>query len=85
MPASPVAGTLGPHAASAVLTGSVSLPKRNYGFEKRQKELNKQRKREEKLVRKLDRANAAADDAAAAESPSPAPPRDDDGQDPSRL
>jgi hypothetical protein len=61
------------------------LPKRNYGFEKRQKELNKQRKREEKLVRKLDRANAAADDAAAAESPSPAPPRDDDGQDPSRL
>ena len=69
----------------AVLTGSISLPKRNYGFEKRQKELNKQRKREEKLVRKLDRANAPGDDTAAAESPSPAPPRTtDDGHDPSR-
>jgi hypothetical protein len=32
------------------------LPKRNFGFEKRQKELNKQRKREEKQQRKLDRA-----------------------------
>jgi len=35
---------------------SVPLPKRNFGFEKRQKELNKQRKREEKQQRKLDRA-----------------------------
>jgi hypothetical protein len=33
------------------------VPKRNYGFEKRQKEANKQRKRDEKLQRKLDRAN----------------------------
>jgi len=33
------------------------LPKRNYGYEKRQKELNKQRKREEKRQRKLDRAD----------------------------
>jgi hypothetical protein len=32
------------------------LPKRNFGFEKRQKELNKQRKKEEKQQRKLDRA-----------------------------
>jgi hypothetical protein len=32
------------------------MPKRNYGFEKRQKELNKQRKKEEKRQRKLDRA-----------------------------
>ena len=32
------------------------MPKRNYGFEKRQKEMNKQRKRDEKLQRKLDRA-----------------------------
>jgi hypothetical protein len=35
------------------------LPKRNYGFEKRQKELNKQRKREEKEQRKLDRLKGA--------------------------
>jgi hypothetical protein len=32
------------------------VPKRNYGFEKRQKELNKKRKREEKIQRRLDRA-----------------------------
>ena len=31
------------------------MPKRNYGFEKRQKELNKQKKREEKQQRKLER------------------------------
>jgi hypothetical protein len=31
------------------------VPKRNYGFEKRQKELNKQRKQEEKRQRRLDR------------------------------
>jgi hypothetical protein len=36
------------------------LPKRNYGFEKRQKELNKQRKREEKEQRKLDRLKGVA-------------------------
>ncbi len=40
-------------------TGSVHLPKRNYGFEKRQKELNKQKKREEKQQRKLERKEAA--------------------------
>jgi hypothetical protein len=34
------------------------VPKRNYGFEKRQKELNRQRKKEEKRQRKLDRAKA---------------------------
>ena len=32
------------------------MPKRNYGFEKRQKELNKQRKRDEKLQKKLARS-----------------------------
>lgn len=42
---------------SASSKGSVSLPKRNYGFEKRQKELNKQRKQEEKRQRKLDRSS----------------------------
>jgi hypothetical protein len=31
------------------------LPKRNYGYEKRQKELNKQRKQEAKRQRRLDR------------------------------
>jgi hypothetical protein len=37
------------------------VPKRNYGFEKRQKELNKQRKQEEKRQRKQQRAEAPAD------------------------
>jgi len=36
------------------------LPKRNFGFEKRQKELNRQRKQEEKKQRKLDRGNSAS-------------------------
>jgi hypothetical protein len=31
------------------------VPKRNYGFEKRQKELNRQQKRAEKAQRKLER------------------------------
>lgn len=31
------------------------MPKRNYGYEKRQKELSKQQKREEKRQRKLER------------------------------
>lgn len=39
------------------------LPKRNYGFEKRQKELNKQRKREEKEQRKLERAKGLIEEA----------------------
>jgi hypothetical protein len=37
------------------------VPKRNYGFEKRQKELNKQRKQEEKRQRRQERAEAPAD------------------------
>jgi hypothetical protein len=32
------------------------LPKRNYGFEKRQKELNKRQKQEAKRQRRLDRS-----------------------------
>jgi hypothetical protein len=40
----------------------VLLPKRNYGFEKRQKELNRQRKQEEKRQRRLDRTEAPAED-----------------------
>ncbi len=35
------------------------MPKRNYGFEKRQKELNRQRKQEEKRLRKQERADTA--------------------------
>jgi hypothetical protein len=36
------------------------VPKRNYGFEKRQKELTKQRQKEEKKQRKLERAKEPA-------------------------
>ena len=35
------------------------MPKRNYGFEKRQKELTKQRQKEEKKQRKLERSKEA--------------------------
>ncbi len=37
------------------------MPKRNYGFEKRQKEIDKKRKKEEKRQRRLDRAKAATE------------------------
>lgn len=47
------------------------MPKRNYGFEKRQKELTKQRKKEEKLQRRLDRTTARSENADAAESAAP--------------
>jgi len=40
------------------------LPKRNYQFEKRQKDLDKKRKREEKRQRKLDRAQNRAEEIA---------------------
>ena len=36
------------------------MPKRNYGFEKRQKELSKQRQKEEKKQRKLERSKEPA-------------------------
>ena len=49
------------------------LPKRNYGYEKRQKELHKQQKREEKLRRKLERADVPAEEADRDET-SPLPP-----------
>jgi hypothetical protein len=38
------------------------LPKRNYGYEKRQKELSKQQKREEKRQRKLERGAVSPED-----------------------
>ena len=49
------------------------LPKRNYGYEKRQKELHKQQKREEKLKRKLERADVPADEPDRDESSSSPP------------
>jgi hypothetical protein len=42
--------------------GSFPLPKRNYGFEKHQKELTKQRKKEDKRQRKLERASERQED-----------------------
>jgi hypothetical protein len=50
------------------------VPKRNYGFEKRQKELNKQRKQEEKRQRRQERADAPAETITAEDSASPSPP-----------
>jgi hypothetical protein len=47
------------------------LPKPNYRHEKRQKELNRQRKKEEKLQRKLDRANTRSESPDAAEPAAP--------------
>ena len=56
------------------------MPKRNFGFEKRQKELEKQRKRAQKLLRRTERAaDTAAEpelDAAANEGVDPAPQAD---------
>jgi hypothetical protein len=50
------------------------VPKRNYGFEKRQKELNKQRKQEEKRQRRQERADAPAENVTIEEATSPHPP-----------
>lgn len=47
------------------------MPKRNYGFEKRQKELAKQQKREAKAQRRLERG--------AGEPPTDPEPLDDSG------
>ncbi len=55
-------------------TPEMPLPKRNYGFEKRQKELAKQRKREEKRQRRAER-NATDDPTA------PDPDEDPDSPD----
>ena len=50
------------------------MPKRNYGFEKRQKELEKKRKKEEKRQRKLERAGPPPEDAEADEPAQTDPP-----------
>lgn len=47
------------------------MPKRNYGYEKRQKELNKQAKREEKRQRKLDRTGAPTEESGEAPTDPP--------------
>lgn len=53
------------------------MPKRNYGYEKRQKELTRQRKQEEKRQRKLDRADAPAEDPKLDETSSPGTSQDE--------
>jgi hypothetical protein len=55
----------------------VDLPKRNYGYEKRQKELNKQRKQEEKRQRKLERVNPPAEDGKADQADSALTPSEE--------
>ena len=47
------------------------MPKRNYGYEKRQKELSRQRKQEEKRQRRFDRTDAPPEDVRLDETPSP--------------
>ena len=48
--------------------------RKNYRFEKHQKDLAKQKKKEEKLLRKLERANQPADEATD-EVPAPEDPQ----------
>ena len=45
------------------------MARQNYGFEKRQKELARKKKKEEKRLRKLERAPDQPDDAAQDEAP----------------
>ncbi len=52
-----------------------ALPKRNYGFEKRQKELNKQKKKEEKAQRKVERLKSPAEGQADGEPQEDGPAR----------
>jgi len=57
----PVPGTAlsGPRHST---TEGLSLPKRNYSFEKRKKELAKKRKKAEKLERKRERSQGGSSD-----------------------
>lgn len=52
------------------------MPKRNYGFEKRQKELNRQQKREAKRQRRLERTEAPPEDAEVERPPLEPPPEE---------
>jgi hypothetical protein len=51
----------------------VHLPKRNYGFEKRQKEIQRKQKQEDKRQRKLERAERPDEEAAPELMPPPEP------------
>ncbi len=53
------------------------MPKRNYGFEKRQKELTRQRKQEEKRQRRLDRTDVPPEDVKLEDTTSPDAPQDE--------
>lgn len=65
------------YAGSAPLPGEAPLAKRNYGFEKRQKEIRRQLKKEEKKQKKLDRAKEPAE-----ATPDQPPASDDQPRDP---
>ena len=52
------------------------MPKRNYGFEKRQKELNRQQKQEAKRQRRLERSEAPPDEVMPDGEPLELPPED---------
>ena len=55
------------------------MARNTYGFEKRQRELIKERKKEEKRQRKLDRKNAGQDFDAATQDPGDGAERDSSG------
>ena len=52
------------------------MPKRNYGFEKRQKELNRQQKQEAKRQRRLERSEAAPEGDKTEEESTDQPPEE---------
>jgi hypothetical protein len=52
------------------------LPKRNYGFEKRQKELSRQQKQEEKRQRRLERSIRPEEDPVADATPPEVPSKE---------
>jgi hypothetical protein len=54
----------------ALSSSEYALVKRNYGFEKRQKELSKQRQREEKKLRKLERTRGVTEESPVDKIPS---------------
>jgi hypothetical protein len=51
------------------------VPKRNYNFEKRQKELNRQQKQEEKRQRRRERSDSAPEEDGDTEAAPPETPR----------
>ena len=51
------------------------MPKRNYNFEKRQKELSRQQKQEEKRQRRLERSDASPKEDGETEEAPPETPR----------